>query len=155
MSRGQQKDEKQEKAIIHIELTCFACKPGSDELVHEWMTMLREHHDAVLETLDPEHMYVESIFTEAVDGRRFLYWLSIQGPGGSQLEESGHWIDKEHMRYWNQCVDESVPPVNLTRCVAMIPERVLAAMVPVAQDPVPASTQSGAADAESAVAAVL
>jgi hypothetical protein len=68
--------------------------------------------------------------------------LSIQGPGGSRLEESEHWIDNEHMRYWDQCIGESMPPVNLTRCITMIPKHVLAAMVPAVQGGVSAPTDA-------------
>ena len=53
------------------------------------MALLRDHEQAVRETLGPERMHVETIFSETVDGVEYLYWCSTQGEGGSGVESSG------------------------------------------------------------------
>ena len=66
--------------------------PGRSDVVEERMALLRDHEQAVRETLGPERMHVETIFSETVDGVEYLYWYSIQGEGGSDVESSGHWL---------------------------------------------------------------
>ena len=58
------------------------------------MVLLRDHEQAVRETLGSERMHVETIFSEKVDGVEYLYWYSIQSEGGSDVESSGHWLDR-------------------------------------------------------------
>lgn len=45
----------------------------------------------VLVTLEGEKMFVETIFREIINGEEFLYWYSIQGKGGIDVEDSEHW----------------------------------------------------------------
>ena len=45
---------------MRIELTRFRVREGKAERVDEWMQMLNDHPDALRETLEPEHMYVET-----------------------------------------------------------------------------------------------
>ena len=66
--------------------------PGRSDVVEERMALLRDHEQAVRETLGPERMHAETIFSETVDGVECLYWYSIQGEGGSGVESSGHWL---------------------------------------------------------------
>ncbi|MDW0118795.1 DUF6176 family protein [Sporosarcina thermotolerans] len=109
---------------MNIELTRFRVKSGKSERVDEWLTFLRENMKAVLVTLEGERMYVETIFRENLNGEEFLYWYSVQGEGGQEVEQSDHWLDKKHMEFWNECIDETFPPVDLKTEVVMIPEKV-------------------------------
>ncbi|MDK8804535.1 DUF6176 family protein [Dermabacter hominis] len=52
---------------MRIELTRFRVREGARAKVDEWMAFLNENEDAVRETLEPEEMYVETIFHEVVD----------------------------------------------------------------------------------------
>lgn len=52
----------------------------------------------------------------------------MQGENGQDVEESQHWIDKKHLEYWDECVDPSFRPVNLTTEVVMIQENVIKVM---------------------------
>jgi len=45
------------------------------------MNFLRSNPEAFRETLEPEQMYVETIFSEVLDGVMYLYWYS----GSSQF----------------------------------------------------------------------
>lgn len=74
-------------------------------------------------------MYVETIFREILNGEEYLYWYSVQEEGGQAVEDSTHWIDKKHLEYWNECIDETFEPVDLTTEVVMIPEKVRRSMI--------------------------
>ena len=41
-----------------------------------------------------------------------------------KIDESEHWIDKKHIEYWDECIDETFKPVALQTEVVMIPEKV-------------------------------
>lgn len=109
---------------VNVELTRFQVKEGKSSVVDEWMRFLNEHMEDVLVTLEGEKMYVETIFREQLDGKEYLYWYSVQGEGGSEVEESDHWIDRKHMEYWEQCIEKSFRPVDLQMEVVMIPKTV-------------------------------
>ncbi|GAK04021.1 hypothetical protein JCM19037_2392 [Geomicrobium sp. JCM 19037] len=113
---------------MKIELTRYPVKPGKSQTVREWMDFLNQNMEAVTETLVGEKMYVETIFSETVGETEYLYWYSVQGEGGTAVEESDHWIDHAHLRFWEECIDDSEPPVDLIQEVVMIPEPVRASM---------------------------
>ena len=94
--------------------------------VDEWLRFLNDHLDEGVLTPDCEKMYVETIFREQVDGADYLYWFSIQGPGGASVEDSDNWIDKRHLEYWDECIDATCHPVDLSTEVVLIPDRIRA-----------------------------
>lgn len=109
---------------MDIELSRFRVLPGKMAVVEQWLAFLNENLDAVVQTLEGENMLVETIFHEHLDGSDFLYWFSIQGQGGIDVQESEHWVDKKHLEYWRECIDESYTNVDLKPRVAMLPETV-------------------------------
>ncbi|AMM91664.1 DUF6176 family protein [Peribacillus simplex] len=109
---------------MDVELTRFRIKEGKSERVDEWLKFLNENMNDVLITLEAEKMYVETIFRERLNGDEFLYWYSVQGQGGQEVQESDHWIDKKHLEYWKECIDETFRPVDLKTEVVMIPENI-------------------------------
>ena len=116
-------------AIMNIELTRFKVKKGKTEKVDEWLQFLNDNMQEVLVTLEGEKMFVETIFRETLDGDEYLYWYSVQGENGQDVEASDHWIDKKHLQYWDECIDSSFRPVDLAMEVVMIPERIREEMV--------------------------
>ena len=92
------------------------------------MAFLNEHMDNVLLTFNDEKMFVETIFKEEKDGGACLYWYSVQGEGGTELESSNHEVDKKHMEFWNDCIDSTYNPVDMETRVVMIQEKVRAAI---------------------------
>lgn len=114
---------------MNIELTRFRVKKGKSEKVNEWMKFLNDNMKDVLLTLEGEKMYVETILREELDGNEYLYWYSIQGEGGIEVEESNHYIDKKHLEYWAECIDKEFRPKDLGVEVVMIPDRVKKIMV--------------------------
>jgi len=109
---------------MNVELTRFKVKKGKSEKVDEWLNFLNDNLKHVLVTLEGERMYVETIFREHLNGDEYLYWYSIQGLGGKEVSESEHWIDKKHIEFWNECIEETFKPVDLKAEVIMIPEKV-------------------------------
>ncbi len=109
---------------MNIELTRFRVKKGKSEKVNEWMKFLNDNMKDVLLTLEGEKMYVETILREELDGNEYLYWYSIQGEGGIEVEESNHYIDKKHLEYWDECIDKEFRPKDLGVEVVMIPDRI-------------------------------
>ncbi|MFD1031564.1 DUF6176 family protein [Metaplanococcus flavidus] len=106
---------------MNVELTKFRVKEGKSAKVDEWLAFLNDNMKDVLVTLEGEKMYVETIFRESLDCVEYLYWYSIQGEGGQEVETSTHWIDEKHMAFWHECIDSTFPPVDLPAAVIMIP----------------------------------
>ena len=96
--------------MINIELTRFRVIKEKSEKVDEWMKFLNDNMKDVLLTLEGEKMYVETIFREILDGEEYLYWYSVQGKGGIEVENSESWIDKCHLEYWEECIDKDFKP---------------------------------------------
>ncbi|PFM65180.1 hypothetical protein COJ48_08095 [Bacillus cereus] len=113
---------------MNVELTRFKVKKGKGYRVDEWMQLLNDNMKDVLLTLNDEKMYVETIFREIRDGEEYLYWYSVQGEGGTLVENSHHEIDKQHLAFWYECIDEDDPAVDMKTEVVMIQDVVKEAM---------------------------
>lgn len=118
----------EERIVMNVELTRYRVIDGKSAVVDEWLTFLNENMKDVLITLEGEKMYVETIFREILDGNEYLYWYSIQGEGGVEVENSTHWIDEKHLAFWKECIDPSFQPVDLVTSVVMIPSSVKESM---------------------------
>ena len=114
--------------MMQVELTRFQVKEGKSAVVDEWLKFLNEHMKDVLVTLEGEKMFVETIFREKLEDKEYLYWYSIQDEGGQNVEQSEHWIDKKHLEYWEECIETSYKPVDLSTEVVMISEKVRGAL---------------------------
>lgn len=113
---------------LNVELTRFMVKPGKKEIVDQWMQLLNDNMSRVLLTLNDEKMYIETIFREEIEGVEYLYWYSVQGVGGIEIENSHHEIDRKHLEYWDQCIDTDFRPVDLKPEVIMIQDRIRSVM---------------------------
>lgn len=113
---------------MKVELMRFKVKKGKSHRVDEWMKLLNDHMKDVLLTLNDEKMYVETIFREIQGEDEYLYWYSIQGEGGIHVEQSQHEIDKQHVAFWYECIDEEVPATDMKAEVVMIQGAVREAM---------------------------
>jgi hypothetical protein len=114
---------------MNVECTRYRVKPGKTRKVDEWLQFLNDNMKDVLVTLEGEKMYVETIFRETINSEEFLYWYSVQGTGGIDVEQSDHWIDKKHLAYWEECIDNTFRPVDLKTEVVMIPAKVKSSMM--------------------------
>ncbi|MCB6839587.1 DUF6176 family protein [Weissella viridescens] len=109
---------------MHTELTKFYIRPGKEARVHDWMSFLSEHLSEVSLTLPAEHIFIESVFYEEQAEKPCLYWFTVETNGGRDVEKSPDWIDKEHIAYWNECIDNSREPINLTALMTCFAPRV-------------------------------
>lgn len=114
---------------MQVECTRFKVKEGKSNVVDEWLKFLNDHMNDVLLTLEGEKMYVETIFREVLQGDEYLYWYSIQGEGGIDVEQSSHWIDQQHLAYWDECIDKTFKPIDLKTEVVMMPQKVRDSML--------------------------
>ena len=100
--------------MTKIELTRFRIKKGKELRAQEWMDFLNKHHQDTVATMAGERMYIETVFKEeSSDGYTYFYWYSIQGEGGSAVEDSESYIDQKHLEYWEECIDTAYKPVNM------------------------------------------
>jgi hypothetical protein len=44
----------------------------------------------------------------------------VQGGGGTHVEESQQEVDKKHLGYWYECIDEGEPHIDIETKVVMI-----------------------------------
>jgi hypothetical protein len=119
---------------MRIELTRYRVKPGMSERADAWMAMLNARLDECLATFPRERMYIEAIFRERGAEGDYLYWFSIQGEGGAELETSDHPLDRDHMAFADECLDRTYNPphrkVDMDLEVAMIPRFLFDMMKP-------------------------
>ena len=113
---------------MNVELTRYRVKKDKSERVNEWLKFLNDNMKDVLVTLEGEKMYVETIFREVLNGEEYLYWYSVQGEGGQDVEHSEHWIDTKHLEFWDECIDETFGSLDLKTEVVMIPEKIQKSM---------------------------
>ena len=100
--------------MTKIELTRFRIKKGKELRAQEWMDFLNKHHQDTVATMAGERMYIETVFKEeSSDGYTYFYWYSIQGEGGSVVEDSEIYIDQKHLEYWEECIDTAYKPVDM------------------------------------------
>lgn len=97
---------------MKIELSRFKIKKGKEDLANEWMKILNDRIEESIETMNREKMYVEAIFEEIINGEKYLSWFSIQGEDGKTCTTSEHELDKIHIKYWKECIDDTVPVNN-------------------------------------------
>ena len=113
---------------MKVELTRFRVKPGKSAQVDAWMATLNARMAEVRETLVREHMLVEVIFRETLNGVEYLSWFSMQGGGGEPVETSPHDLDRVHLELWRDCIDPEFAPQDAMPEVVMLPEAIVAAM---------------------------
>ncbi|MCT3599976.1 DUF6176 family protein [Lactobacillus amylovorus] len=100
--------------MVRVELTRFRIRKGKEEKAQEWMDFLNSHHEDTVATMKNEKMYVESVFKEEnADGYTYFYWYSVQGENGQTVEQSDSYIDKKHIEYWDECIDETYHSVDM------------------------------------------
>ncbi|WP_298043803.1 DUF6176 family protein [uncultured Citricoccus sp.] len=108
-------------------LTRFRLRPGSRALADEWVRFMEAHRCAVGEIMKREHMYVEAIFTETVNGADYLYWYSLQDDHDRSAEPFDHWFDEHHTRFWQACIDDTFPVDEFTPQILLTTEGIRAA----------------------------
>src|SRR5438067_8704500 len=114
---------------MKAELTRFRVKDGKSARVDEWFATLNARKAECIETLEREKMYVEAIFREKVGDEEFVYWFSLQGEGGESLQSSPFEIDAVHRAFSHECLDRTIPRVDLDAEVALIAPEITSAIL--------------------------
>lgn len=97
---------------MKLTMTRYVVRPGKETLAREWMEVLNQRHAEVQATLADEKMALEAIFIEEGETGMTLTWVDLQGAGQDVLV-SEHPIDQVHLKYWRECIDPAVSPVEL------------------------------------------
>jgi hypothetical protein len=113
-----------EEKSMRVELTRFRVKPGKSARVDEWLAMLNSRMDEVKETLVREEMKLEVIFREMIDGEEYLYWFSVQGETGEEVNTSPHPLDHDHIAFHKECIDHEYGARDAQPQVIMIPDEI-------------------------------
>lgn len=113
---------------MKVELSRFKVKQGKSDRVDEWLKMLNENMEDVVQALDREEMKLEVIFREIIEGQEYLYWFSVQGESGEMADTSPFEIDKKHLAFHEECIDQSYGMRDAQAQVILVPRKVAAAM---------------------------
>ena len=82
----------------------FEVIQGKEQKFAEWMKFLNDNRAAAVQTLEREKTYFESVFTEKIDNKTYVFWLEFKGAGGKPVKDSPFELDKKHLEYWNECI---------------------------------------------------
>ena len=113
---------------MRVELSRFRIKKDKSDRVDEWMKMLNDNMEEVIQTLDREQMKIEVIFREVINDEEYLYWFSVQGETGESLETSEFKVDQEHSKFHDECIDHSYGMRDAQPQVVMAPREIAKAM---------------------------
>ena len=113
---------------MKVELSRVRVKRGKSARVDDWLKMLNDRMDEVVQALDREQMKLEVIFREIIGDDEFLYWFSVQSEDGEQVATSPFAVDQEHMRFDEECIDHEFGMRDAQPQVIMVPDEVAQAM---------------------------
>ena len=106
---------------MRVELTRVRVKEGKSARVDDWLNMLNDNMDEVIQTLDREQMKVEVIFRESIDGNESLYGFSVQGEAGEDVNTSPFEVDRKHIAFHEECIDHKDGAHNAQSQVVRVP----------------------------------
>lgn len=113
---------------MKVELSRFKVKQGKSDRVCEWLKMLNENMEDVVQTLDREEMKLEVIFREIIEGQEYLYWFSVQGEAGEMADTSPFEVDKTHLAFHEECIEHEYGMHDSQAQVIMVPKLVADAL---------------------------
>ena len=113
---------------MRVELTRVRVKEGKSARVDDWLKMLNDNMDEVIQTLDREQMKVEVIFREIIDGAEYLYWFSVQGEAGEEVNTSPFEVDRMHIAFHEECIDHQYGAHDAQSQVVMVPPNIARAI---------------------------
>jgi hypothetical protein len=113
---------------MRVELTRVRVKEGKSARVDDWLRMLNDHMSEVIQTLDREQMKVEVIFREMIDGQEYLYWFSVQGEEGEEVNTSPFEVDRQHIAFHEECIDHQHGAHDAQAQVVMVPPNIARAL---------------------------
>ena len=109
---------------MRVELTRVRVKEGKSARADDWLKMLNDNMDEVIQTLDREQMKVEVIFREMIDGDEYLYWFSVQGEAGEEVNTLPFEVDRQHIAFHEECIDHTYGAHDAQPQVVMVPPNI-------------------------------
>jgi hypothetical protein len=79
-----------------VELSRGKVLPGASAEADRWMRMLNDRLDECVATLDAERMAIEIVFRLREGEDEYLYWVSVHGADGAELDVSNP-VDRDHV----------------------------------------------------------
>lgn len=87
------------KYPLKVTLYRFRLNRDSMAVYEDWIKWQHNQHQAIVETLEREKMYVEAVFRDTVNQPDYIYWLAVNGEGGEHYTTSNLAVDKIHSEY--------------------------------------------------------
>jgi hypothetical protein len=113
---------------MKVELSRFRVKADKSARTDEWLQMLNNRMAEQIPILEREQMKLEVVFREVIGGEEYLYWFSVQGNDGEYVNTSPHDVDKEHIKFHEECIDQDYGMRDAQPQVVLVPVRVARAM---------------------------
>jgi hypothetical protein len=111
-----------------VELSRFKIKPGKEARVDEWLAMLNGRMAEAKQTLVREKMKLEVIFREKMGGDEYLTWFSMQDETGAPVASSPFDVDREHLKFHDECIDHDYGRHDAQAQVVLVPDAVASAL---------------------------
>jgi hypothetical protein len=92
---------------MRVEMSRFRVLPGKAERVDAWLQLLNDRMPETLATLEREAMKFEAIFRERIGADDYLTWVTVQDEKGADVRTSPHEIDRLHLAFWSECIDDT------------------------------------------------
>jgi hypothetical protein len=93
----------------------------------DWIWFEHTHQAETVETLEREKMYFEAIFRDRENQKDVIYWLAINGEGGSSVDSSPLEIDKQYEAFMHETLKKNSSRALSTEYF-LIPEFVMRAI---------------------------
>jgi len=92
------------KFPLNATLYRFEINDGKMQKFNEWMKWHHDEYTEIIKTLEREKMYSECIFRDTINQPGVLYWLTIEGEGGANVNTSPLKIDSVHNQYMKEVI---------------------------------------------------
>jgi hypothetical protein len=113
---------------MRVDMSRFRVVPGKAERVDAWLQMINDRMPETLATLEREAMKFEAIFRERIGADDYLTWVSVQDEKGADVGTSPHEVDRLHLAFWSECIDDTYGRHDAQPQVIMVPPGIAAAM---------------------------
>jgi Family of unknown function (DUF6176) len=122
-----QPDVAAQRRPLKVALYRYELKPDKLDRFDDWIQFEHTHHAETVETLEREKMYFEAIFRDRENQKDVIYWLAINGEGGSSVDSSPLEIDKQYEAFMHETLKKNSSRALSTEYF-LIPEFVMRAI---------------------------
>lgn len=109
------------KYPLKVTLYRFQLNKEKRNVYGDWIRWQHEEHAAIVQSLDRERMYFESVFRDSAREPDVIYWLAVNGEGGAHYDTSPLAVDQKHDAFMRQILVKGGRTVLQTEFVLMPP----------------------------------